>query len=273
MSSVRNAVSRLSLWLGYGLIAGGLVLLAISVDRLWLSDLRARSAAESERANIYANWGLATFDDQKQPRFLAPLFDPTTNGGVEETVVMAASSETTIPVSTVAPVTTIDPALIEQFDQAATKNGAFALLYVPKLRDNAWATPILSGVADEQLNTGIGHFPANAMPGESGNFALAGHRMTYGKPFTDVDKLQVGDEVIVETRDKYYVYRLVADEIVNPTDVWVLDDQPFAGVDGTTNGIITLITCEPKWSTKQRWVWWGELTSVLDRANPPAALS
>ena len=119
---------------------------------------------------------------------------------------------------------------------------------------------------------GIGHFPANAMPGEVGNFALAGHRMTYGKPFTDIDKLQAGDEVIVETRDKYYVYRLVADEIVKPTDVWVLDNQPFAGVDGTTKGIITLITCEPKWSTKQRWVWWGELTSVLDRANPPAAL-
>jgi sortase A len=272
MPSARSIASRASLWLGYGLIVGGLVVLAISVDRLWLSDFRARNAAENERADIYANWGIATFDDQQEPRFLAPLFDPNASRSDEQTIVTAASPETTISVSTNAPATTIDPALIEQFDQATTKNGAFALLYVPRLRDNAWATPILSGVADEQLNMGIGHFPGNSMPGNSGNFALAGHRMTYGKPFTDIDKLQAGDEVIVETRDKYYVYRLVADEIVKPTDVWVLDDQPFAGVDGTTNGIITLITCEPKWSTKQRWVWWGELASVLDRANPPAAL-
>lgn len=263
----------MSLWLGYGLIAGGLALLAVSVDRLWLSDIRARNAAESERADIYANWGLATFDEQREPRFLAPLFDPTESKDSRETVVIATDTQSTVPVATNSPVSTIDPIVLEQFDQSTTKNGAFALLYIPKLRDNVWATPILSGVADAQLNMGIGHFPANAMPGEPGNFALAGHRMTYGKPFTDIDKLEAGDEVIVETRDKYFVYRLVADEIVKPTDVWVLDDQPFAGVDGTTKGIITLITCEPKWSTKQRWVWWGELISVLDRANPPAALS
>ena len=127
MSTARTVASRITLWLGYGLIAGGLVLLAISVDRLWLSDLRARSAAESERADIYANWGLATFDGQQKPRFLAPLFDPTAKSA-EETVVMATGPETTIPVSTNAPATTIDPALIEQFDQAATKNGAFATL-------------------------------------------------------------------------------------------------------------------------------------------------
>lgn len=272
MSSLRAALSRATSWLGYGLIAGGLALLAVSVDRLWLSDIRARDAAESERADIYANWGLATFGGDDAPRFLAPLFDPTVQRASAESQTMEVAPATTISVSTDEPTATVDPAVIEQFD-AATENGAFALLYVPKLRDNVWATPILSGIADEQLNVGIGHFPANPMPGNSGNFALAGHRMTYGKPFTDIDKLEVGDEVIVETRDNYFVYRLVADEIVKPTDVWVLDDQPFAGVDGTINGIITLITCEPKWSTKQRWVWWGELTSVLDRANPPAALS
>jgi len=273
MSSIRTTLSRVTLWLGYGLIAGGLALLAVSVDRLWLSDIRARNAAESERADIYANWGLATFGGAAGPRFLAPLFDPNARLNSPEAVVMADTPSTTLPASTAAPATTIDPAELEQFNVNATENGAFALLYVPKLRENAWATPILSGVADEQLNAGIGHFPANALPGDTGNFALAGHRMTYGKPFTDIDKLAVGDEVIVETRDKYFVYRLVADEIVEPTDVWVLNDQPVTGVDGSANGIITLITCEPKWSTKQRWVWWGELTSVLDRANPPAALS
>lgn len=270
MPSLDSLGSRITQWLGYALILIGFSLLALSLDRLWLSDLRARGAAQGERAEIYANWGLATFGGEIEPKFLAPLFDPTVvDRAVASTV---AEQMTTIPTVDPTPSTTIDPLITQQFDMTTTKKGAFALLYVPRLRDNVWAAPILSGVADEQLNVGIGHFPANAMPGAGGNFALAGHRMTYGKPFTDIDKLQVGDEVIVETRDKYFVYRLVTDEIVAPTDVWVLDEQPVPIVDGT-KGIITLITCEPKWSTKQRWVWWGELSEVLDRATPPAALS
>jgi sortase A len=273
MSARQSIVSRIALWLGYGLILAGLVLLGASLDRLWLSDIRARQAASDDRADVYANWGLATFDATTKPRFLVPLFDPQSVVDTPESIMATPAVSSTVPTSSVAPATTLDPIATQQFDITTTENGAFALLYVPRMRDTAWGTPILSGVADEQLNRGIGHFPANSLPGTSGNFALAGHRMTYGKPFTDIDKLQVGDEVIVETRDKYFVYTLVDDRIVAPTDVWVLDDKPIPGVDASIKGVITLVTCEPKWSTKNRWVWWGELTTVLDRSNPPAALS
>ena len=273
MSARKSIQSRIALWLGYALILAGLVLLGASLDRLWLSDLRARQAASDDRADVYANWGLTTFDAAVKPRFLVPLFDPQGAVDTPEPIMVAPAATSTIPRGTTAPSTTLDPIAAQQFDVTTTESGAFALLYVPRMRDTAWGTPILSGVADEQLNRGIGHFPANSLPGSSGNFALAGHRMTYGKPFTDIDKLQVGDEVIVETRDKYFVYTLVDDRIVAPTDVWVLDDQPIPGVDASTKGVITLVTFEPKWSTKKRWVWWGELTAVLDRSNPPAALS
>jgi LPXTG-site transpeptidase (sortase) family protein len=271
--------SRLSMLAGIGLIAAGVVMLGIAVKELWWTDIAAGRAAAQLREDVYDEWGLTVAGTSSaEPRFLAPLFDPT----FDETVVFSAESEGTAPELVATPATTV-PATVAtlptedpgaaQFDANVASQDAFALLYVPRMREHAWGTPILHGVADEQLDVGIGHFPSAPLPGENGNFSLAGHRMTHGKPFTDIDKLVAGDEVIVETRDSYYVYTLKVDRIVNPTDVWVLDDQPVPEVSGANKGIITLVTCTPKWSTKQRWIWWGELTAVHPRNDPPAALS
>jgi len=271
--------SRLSMLTGVGLIAAGVVLLGIAARELWWTDIAAGRAAAQLREDVYDEWGLTVAGrSSAEPRFLAPLFDPT----FDETVIVAAGSDYSAPASVAAPGTTVsatvatlpteDPGAA-QFDANVASQDAFALLYVPRMREHAWGTPILHGVADEQLDVGIGHFPSAPLPGENGNFSLAGHRMTHGKPFTDIDKLVAGDEVIVETRDSFYVYTLKVDRIVNPTDVWVLDDQPVPEVSGADKGIITLVTCTPKWSTKQRWIWWGELTAVHPRNDPPAALS
>ena len=269
--------SRLTLFAGVGMIAVGAVLLGIAVKELWWTNITAGRAAAQLREDVYDEWGLtATNASARQPQFLAPLFVPKQAGTTvfaetPDVVASAVVPTTTVP-APVATLPTEDPSAA-QFDANVAAQDAFALLYVPKLRANAWGTPILHGVADAQLDVGIGHFPTAPLPGENGNFSLAGHRMTHGKPFTDIDKLVAGDEVIVETRDSYFVYTLKVDRIVNPTDVWVLDDQPVPEVSGVDKGIITLVTCTPKWSTKQRWIWWGELTSVHPRSDPPAALS
>lgn len=271
--------SRLSMLAGVGLIAAGVILLGVAGKELWWTNIAAGRAAEQLRNDVYDEWGLtAEGTSTAQPRFLAPLFDPTPVG----TVIFAADTDGTVIDQVAAPASTAPASVITlptedpgaaEFDANVASQDAFALLYVPRMREHAWGTPILHGVADAQLDVGIGHFPTAPLPGENGNFSLAGHRMTHGKPFTDIDKLVAGDEVIIETRDSYYVYTLKVDRIVNPTDVWVLDDQPVPEMSGADKGIITLVTCTPKWSTKQRWIWWGELTAVHPRNDPPAALS
>ncbi|TAK70367.1 MAG: class E sortase [Actinomycetota bacterium] len=150
-----------------------------------------------------------------------------------------------------------------------------ALLYVPRLRDKVWAAPVLQGVGLEQLAEGVGHYPRSAMPGELGNFALAAHRATHGEPFRDIDRLRDGDQVIVETKDTWYVYVLDKDRIVQPTDVWVVDPVPGAAAGTTpTRALITLTTCNPRWASYERWIWWGTLSQTLPKSQgTPAAIT
>jgi sortase A len=149
---------------------------------------------------------------------------------------------------------------------------SFGLVYVPRLRDKAWAQPLLSGIEADQLNAGIGHFPHSVLPGQVGNFAIAGHRATYGEPFAFIDQLKSGDRVIIRTNAGWYVYSLTKDKIVKPEDVWVVDPVPGDLSATPTEAIMTIVTCEPRWGSEKRWIWWGELIEVLPADSPPAEI-
>ena len=156
--------------------------------------------------------------------------------------------------------------------EATTKPSAgFAFLYIPRLRDSVWELPISQGIDSTQLETGIGHYPKSALPGESGNFAVAGHRSGNGEPFADFDRLQQGDRIVIETKDKWFVYVLDQDIEVKPDEVWVLDPNP-AGLASTvgTDKLITLTTCTPRYGTTGRWIWWGHLVEELPKEEPPS---
>lgn len=147
---------------------------------------------------------------------------------------------------------------------------AFALLYVPKLWANENPVPILEGTETRDLAKGIGHYADTALPGEVGNFAVAGHRATHGQPFAEFQKLAKGDQVVVETLAGKYVYRLVADQKVTPEDVWVITPKPSQPeLDKLPAGskMITLTTCDPRWSSERRWIWWGVLETFTPRAT------
>ena len=107
---------------------------------------------------------------------------------------------------------------------------------------------------------GLGRYTNTQMPGQLGNFAIAGHRNGYGQPLGDVDKLQEGDPIVVRTQDYWYVYTYTSHKIVEPTDADVIDpvpEQPGAKADKRR---ITLTTCEPKYTAPtHRWIVWGEL--------------
>lgn len=138
---------------------------------------------------------------------------------------------------------------------------AFAILRIPALGDD-YAWPIASGMGS--LGGGLAWYPATAQPGQIGNFAVAGQRITAGAPFARLLDLAVGDQLIVETRDVTYHYSVV----VAPTDLtvaadagWVLD--PVPGKDDVVpwQPIITLTTAQDRMLSNDRSVAFGVLTS------------
>jgi sortase A len=215
------------------LITLGVVLLLLVAYQLWWTNVEASRAADQSVAELQEAW--------TRPPAPAPA-DPDVPGDPD------GSAE---PGGYVKP----------EF------GSAFALMYVPRLRDRVWGAPIVHGVGDYELARGIGHYPTAALPGEVGNFAVAGHRATNGEPFRDIDRLTVGDEVYVETRDTWYVYRLERDQIVTPDATWVIG--PVPGQPGATpsESLITLTTCHPRWASYERWIWWGSLVETVDKAD------
>lgn len=125
--------------------------------------------------------------------------------------------------------------------------------------DQAFIDPfvVVEGVTVEALKSGPGRYPGTDYPGQQGNFAVAGHRTTYGAPFWDLDKLQEGDEIHVTDRNgTRWVYEFAAQKIVTPDDVTVLEDDPL----GSGRPTLTLTTCHPRWSQQQRMIVFAELS-------------
>ena len=145
----------------------------------------------------------------------------------------------------------------------------FALLYIPRLRDHVWGLPIIQGVTRDDLARGVGHYPRTALPGQVGNFAIAGHRATHGEPFANFDQLRDQDKVYISTQAGWYVYELRRDMIFSPTETWAIDPQPFPANPLPSQQLITLTTCNPRWASTSRWAFWGVLVASQPRASGP----
>ncbi|MFP5347608.1 MAG: class E sortase, partial [Actinomycetes bacterium] len=150
---------------------------------------------------------------------------------------------------------------------------AFAILHVPRFGAD-YQRPILQGTSLDLLARGVGHYPSSALPGEVGNFALAGHRVTYGRPFHDIAELRQGDQIIVETADAWYVYRMRSNLVVTPNRVDVVDPVPEEPDAEPTERLLTMTACHPMYSARERFV----VHAVLDHwqpksAGPPAELA
>ncbi|WEV66647.1 MULTISPECIES: class E sortase [unclassified Bifidobacterium] len=135
-----------------------------------------------------------------------------------------------------------------------------AQIYIPRFGDQ-WQRNIVEGTDMKALNQhGMGHYTQSQMPGQIGNFAAAGHRNGYGQPLGDVDKLKVGDAIVLRTKDYWYVYSYTSDKIVTPEHVEVIAPNPENPSEQPTQRMITLTTCEPKYSTPtHRWISYGKL--------------
>lgn len=149
---------------------------------------------------------------------------------------------------------------------------AFAIVRIPRFGSD-YARPVLQGTDRDTLIKGVGHYAGTAMPGLVGNFAVSGHRTTYGRPFHNTDLLRKGDVIVVETKASYVVYAVARHVIVTPNHVEVIAPVPQRpGVQPTT-AWMTLTTCHPKYSASQRYVVFAKLVRVVPRANGlPASL-
>lgn len=115
---------------------------------------------------------------------------------------------------------------------------------------------VTAGVSSADLVRGPGHYPGTVGPGELGNFAVAGHRTTYGAPFFHLDRLRVGDTVeVVDRANQVWEYEVRATRVVTPADLWVLAPDPL----GVGEPTLTLTTCTPRFSDEQRLVVFAQL--------------
>lgn len=159
-----------------------------------------------------------------------------------------------------------------EFDLPLKNGKAFALLRIPRLGDN-YRVPIVEGVSLEDLAQGVGHYPATALPGEIGNFSVAGHRATNGEPFAYLDQVNTGDDVVVETGTTWYTYKVIKEYIVAPTQVGVILPVPNEPDAVSRRRLMTLTTCNPRWDSYERLIFHAKLVDELPKGQGrPAAL-
>ena len=107
------------------------------------------------------------------------------------------------------------------------------ILNIPKIN---LEIGIIEGVSYEDIKYVVGHFPGSPMPGEKGNFSIAGHRISYfGQAFKDIDKIEKGDKVKVTYNGKEYTYEV--------TDMYEVTPNETEALNPTKDATITIVTC------------------------------
>ena len=199
----------------------------------------------------YQLWGTGIEESQAQNRLENTFFDystptvPTDDVAVGE--LESSSDDTPDPVPQL---DTFRPVLVDEGDPVA-------IIEIPDLGVSKF---VVAGVAASDLKKGPGHYPMTPQPGHLGNVAIAGHRTTYGEPFRQLDELEEGDDIVVtDVRGREFVYRVTQAFVVEPEDSWVV-----ATAD-PTRALLTLTTCHPEFSAKQRLI----VTAELDTTRSP----
>jgi sortase A len=220
--------------LGDVLITAGVLVLLFIVWQQWFNDLVVAKQHTAQSQSISRSFGKAT----------GPTTEPAGGWGTPKVSAQPANAT------------------------------AFGNMYVPRFGAD-YVSPMGGGTTTTgTLDTiGIGHYDDTQMPGEVGNFAVAGHRTTYGAPFNKIATLQTGDKIYLETADGWYTYTFRNLEYVKPTQVSVLDQVPDTPGVAATDRVMTMTSCNPMYSATERIVAFSTFDSWQPRsAGPPAAI-
>ncbi|GAA3663285.1 class E sortase [Microbacterium marinilacus] len=221
--------------LGEILVTLGVVMLLYGAWQLWIGDVLYGASHGAQAQELSREWATAPIEPAPEPE-----------DGEAEPVVLPQPADREV----------------------------FGNLYVPRWGSD-YRVPIAGGVTRAgTLDTiGVGHYLDTEMPGEVGNFGLAAHRTTFGKPFADLQNLRVGDPIVIETEAGWYTYRFRTLEYVQPDEYEVLADVPQAPDVEPGERYITMTSCSPRFSLAERIVAYGVFESFLPRAAdaaPPA---
>ncbi|HXH87790.1 MAG TPA: class E sortase [Gaiellaceae bacterium] len=135
--------------------------------------------------------------------------------------------------------------------KASKRGDAVARIRIPRLGLTA---VIVNGTDSETLKRGPGRYLGSAMPGEGELVYVAGHRTTYGAPFSRIDRLRKGDRVTVDLPYGTFVYEMTGHRVVPATELSVLTSK---GVEQ-----LALQACEPRFFATHRYIAYLKLVSV-----------
>jgi sortase A len=218
---------------------GALIVLFVVYVLFW-TGVKAADAAEGQIDDLHSRWARGPVS--------APAPQPSPTPGAPK-----APKESPAP--------------------AAYRDGKpFAMLYIPRF-GKGWEWPVLENTEVRTLQKGLGHYSGTARLGAIGNFAVAGHRRTYGDPFKDFPKLRPGDAVVLSDGTTWFTYRIDKQPYRTvPSDIGVIDPVPRkSGFDGPGR-YLTLTTCEPEWGSSHRLIAWAHLdaTRPVSEGEPAA---
>ena len=141
----------------------------------------------------------------------------------------------------------------EETELADSENKLPFKISIPEI-DMEWM--VNEGTDSRTLKEGPGFFTGSAFPGETGTCVVAGHRTTYGAPFSRLDELEEGDEIIIETTGKEeFTYIVTGQEVVLPTDLSVLEDTDYPS--------LVLSTCTPEYFATRRLIIFARIAGQL----------
>ena len=230
--------------LGQSLIVLGLLMFLFVGYQLWgtgIEESQAQSRLENQFRDLAESSVLTPVEDD-------PVVTPTPTDDTIPTSSDTGPSGTGSTDSTAEIVASRAPVLVDEGDPVA-------VIDIPSLGITKY---VVAGVAASDLKKGPGHYPMTPQPGHLGNVAIAGHRTTYGEPFRDLDELQNGDDIVVtDVAGRKFFYRVTDAFVVQPEDAWVV------ATSDPTRALLTLTTCHPEFSAKQRLI----VTAELDTAR------
>ena len=284
----RDRVRTVARGVGQTLITAGVVVLLFVVYEVYVTDLFGHQKQQRATSAMEQQWDRTG---------AAPT--PTAAGS-------AAAGSSSAAARTTEVVTVADPAKLV-VDPAARKRNyqtldgqGFARIYVPSFGSD-YAFTIIEGTSTNDLYTGPGHYTDTQYPGEQGNFAVAGHRVSKGSPFNELGLLNACDAVVIETQSDWFVYRVLpmqgdlatwsrtahahcagvapqtgayagifGREITVPSDYAQV--LPVPHVESTTvptgaERLVTLTTCHPQFSDTQRMIIHGVLVKSYRKAT------